>query len=90
MYALLAVQDAHKRDPHFLMCDLAYKLCSDHGISRATAFRQLRTAIDILCISYEEDQVRRLKKNDHQSAGLAKARMCRYPNGLPGRMRKAA
>jgi len=90
MYALLAVQEAYKRDPAFLMSDVAKALQGQYGMCRATAFRYMRTAVDVLCIAYDTSEARRLKIADRMEEGWGDARAYGYPNGKPGRPRMAA
>lgn len=52
MRAMIFVQRATRGDD-WLMTDVAEKMQGEFGISRATAFRMLRTSMDVLSIGYE-------------------------------------
>lgn len=90
MRVLVAVQDAYRRDKHFVMFDLAGNVCDELSISRATAYRHMRSAIDVLGISYDDDPVRDRARREKMGSGSVDARTYGWPNGAPGRPRKAA
>lgn len=58
MRVLLIVQAAQKRDPHFIIRDAVSTVMEQMNIGRATAYRRVREAIDILCIPYDHDEIR--------------------------------
>lgn len=59
MRVLLLVQRAQRSDPHFIIRDAAANAMEQFGLSRATAYRLVRKAIDVLCIPYDHDEIRR-------------------------------
>jgi hypothetical protein len=64
MRTLLIVQRAQKRDAHFLMSEVVPLVRDELKINRASAFRLIRMAIDVLCISYEGDEIRNDRRGD--------------------------
>ncbi|WP_233202503.1 hypothetical protein [Dyella sp. AD56] len=83
MRVLVAVQDAYRRDKHFLMGDIADAVCDELRISRATASRHMRTALDVLAVPYDDDPIRAKAIREKQAARLNDARACGWPNGVP-------
>lgn len=59
MRVLLLVQRAQQRDPHFLIRDAVTDAMDKFSLSRASAYRLVRQAIDVLCIPYDHDEIRR-------------------------------
>ena len=57
MRAVLAVKAAYERDPQFTMGSVARDLRESFGMGRATSFRRVREAIDILGIHYHGDDM---------------------------------
>jgi hypothetical protein len=84
MRVVLRVQEYAKRHPDFVMCDLASRLMEEFNLSRATGFRVVRRAMDVLCLSYDASKARKSKLADRIADGHANARLCNWPNGKPG------
>lgn len=82
VYERVKTRASHNSD--FLMCDMADGLVEEFGMSRATAFRYIRTAIDVLGISYGMTNARSVRIGERKSEGHSKAKMTGYPNGRPG------
>lgn len=74
MRILLIVQAMQKRDPHFIIRDAVSAAMDEISTSRATAYRFVRQAIDILCIPYDHDEVRR-KRTLQRVGDASSARM---------------
>ena len=68
MRVLLVVQAAHGMDPGFLMGDLAEDLQERYGISRATTYRRIRQALDVLGIDYDGDNSHRRERIEVKQA----------------------
>lgn len=66
MTVLMIVQAAHRRDSHFLIRDIAHEATSQMPISRATAYRLARMAIDLLAIPYDCDEVRMARTKERR------------------------
>lgn len=84
MRVVLLVQEHAKRHPDFLMGDVALKLMREYGVCRATSFRYVRRAMDVLCLSYDVGEVRKRRIADRLAEGHAEAKLCGWPNGKPG------
>lgn len=89
MRVLLDVQATAKHHPHFLMGEVTERLCEEFNASRATIFRRVREAVDMLGIAYDSDPERAKRSRDRISNGIGNDRMCGWPNGRPG-VRKSA
>ena len=70
--------------PNFMMSDLSEVLSERFNISRATCFRHMRTALDVLCIPYDEG-TRRPRICEKIAEGIDRAKACRHPKGKSGR-----
>ena len=86
MRVLLMVQSAVARDQDFLLADVARAAEGRFGISRATAFRQVRRAVDVLAIPYHWSATRAARIDERRSEGQANARLIGH---VPGRKRRA-
>lgn len=75
MRVLLMVQSAVALDQDFLLADVAQAAEDRFGISRATAFRQVRRAIDVLAIPYHWTPVRQARIDVRRDEGQANARV---------------
>jgi hypothetical protein len=82
IYERVRTRTAH--NPDFLMCDMTDGLMDEFGISRATAYRYLRVAVDTLGISYDMTKGRIEKLGERKAAGIHKAKIQRFPKGKPG------
>lgn len=89
MLALQLTRAAFRRDPHFLMHEVAGKMIEEQGMSRATAYRYVRSAIDFLGIAYDNDPERNKKRRERVGEGLNNARAYGWQNGAPGRERRS-
>jgi hypothetical protein len=74
--------------PDFLMGDIADRVVERYGTCRATAYRYVRTAVDVLGIDYDAVARMKLHRSDRCADGLADARCAGRPNGKPGRERQ--
>lgn len=72
------------KDPDFMMCEIADIVIARFDTSRATAFRYIRAAVDVLCIDYGNTPPRIAKHIERTIDGLAEARGSGWPNGKPG------
>ena len=62
MHSVLAVKEISARVPNFTMGEVVQRLCCDFDMGRATAFRYVRRAIDVLGIHYDpNDEQRRVR-----------------------------
>lgn len=82
IYERVKVRAKHNSD--FLMCDMADGLIEEFGMSRATAFRYIRSAIDVLGIPYDKSAGRKALMRERMSEGHANAKLMKFPNGKPG------
>lgn len=90
MRTVLLVQEYARRNPNFLMGDIVQNLMRDYGVCRATGFRYVRRAVDVLCLPYDANDARKSRAADRISDGLATAKLCEFPNGVPGARRSRA
>ena len=49
------------RHPNFMMCEIVEQIVRLYGTSSSTAFRYVRTAVDVLCINYDHSERLRRK-----------------------------
>lgn len=84
MRVVLRVQEYATRHPDFMMCDLAARLMAEFNLSRATGFRVVRRAMDVLCLSYDASEARKIRFAERVAEGCANAKLCKWPNGKPG------
>jgi hypothetical protein len=82
IYERVRTRAAHDAD--FLMCDMTDSLTDEFGLSRATAYRYLRAAVDTLGIFYGSTKGRLEKLSERKSSGTFKASIQGFPNGRPG------
>lgn len=82
IYERVRIRSAHNAD--FLMCDMTDGLMEEFGLSRPTAYRYLRAAVDTLGISYDRTRGRLEKLGERKASGLYKAKIQGFPNGKPG------
>ena len=59
MHSVLLVKEISARVPGFTMGEIVQRLCRDFGIGRASAFRYVRRAIDVLGIHYDHNDAMR-------------------------------
>lgn len=76
-------EHAH-RQPEFLMKDIARRVVERYGTSLATAYRYVRTAVDVLGIDYDVSARMKAHHADRTADGQADARCFGWPNGKPG------
>lgn len=80
---------AAARREDFVMAEVVAEVVADFGCSEGTAFRHVRTAVDVLGIHYDADvgsqAKKRRKQQDACYQGQCNARAAGWPNGKPGR-----
>jgi hypothetical protein len=76
----MEITRAHVADhPDFMMADIANRLTARYGISRASAFRYVRVAVDVLAIHYDHNERMRKQQSFRVADGIAEARSTRAP-----------
>lgn len=73
-----------RRHPDFLIGDIAGRVVERYGTCRATAYRYVRTAVDVLGIAYDANERLKTHRADRCADGLANAQCAGWPNGKPG------
>lgn len=63
MRVLEMTREHATRHPAFLMGDIAARVVDRYGASLATAYRYVRTAVDVLGIDYDHDVRTRAHRN---------------------------